>query len=437
MLIKQTRLANLAPELQSGQRALTDHLAARLAHLAATEPQLEALLPETDRRARLLAEAESLAGRYPDPVDRPALYGVLVGVKDIFAVDGYPTQAGSKLPADLFAGPEAASVQMLREAGALILGKTVTTEFAYFAPGPTRNPHNPAHTPGGSSSGSAAAVAAGFCELALGTQTIGSVIRPAAFCGIAGFKPSYKRIDPTGLVFVSPSFDHVGLFSQDVAGIRLASAVLCRDWQIEQVETEPTDLPVLGVPGDAYLQQAEAEGLAEFEAQLIHLEQAGYIIRKLSVFPDIETINFYHRRLMAAEMAEVHAAWFEQHRARYRPQTVELIEQGQTVSREEVTMAHRRQTDLRERLDRLMAEAGIDLWISPAAPGPAPKGISATGNPTMNLPWTNAGLPTLTVPAGRAANGLPLGLQIAGRFMQDETVLAWGEALEEVLRARL
>src|SRR5690606_13419755 len=141
--------------------------------------------------------------RVPARKRYPPLYGALVGVKDVFHVDGFVTRAGSKLPPELFAGPEAVCVKRLREAGALIAGKTVTTEFAFFEPGPTRNPHNVAHTPGGSSSGSAAAVAAGMCNLALGTQTIGSVIRPAAYCGIIGFKPSLNRIPTEGLVYFS------------------------------------------------------------------------------------------------------------------------------------------------------------------------------------------------------------------------------------------
>ena len=437
MLTKPASLANQAARLRSGEQSLTAYLEETFDHLVATEPQIQALLPEPERRERLLAEGEALQKRYPNPAERPPLYGVLVGVKDIFSVEGFPTRAGSKLPSGLFESPEAASVKALRQAGALILGKTVTTEFAYFAPGPTRNPHNLAHTPGGSSSGSAAAVAAGLCPLALGTQTIGSVIRPAAFCGIVGFKPSYGRIDPAGLIFVSRSLDHVGLFTQDVAGMRLTASVLCQGWRSGQAEVTSAELPVLGVPDDAYLQQADAEALDNFEAHLIHLENAGYLIRKVSAFPDIETIDFYHRRLMAAEMAQVHAEWFEQQRHLYRPQTVELIALGQTVSQAEVNAARTKQGELRDRLAGLMDQAGIDIWISPPAPGPAPEGIQATGNPAMNLPWTNTGLPTLTVPAGRAQDGLPLGLQLAAKYMQDEQLLAQASSIEAVLATRL
>ena len=162
-------------------------------------------------------------------------------------MDGFPTKAGSKLPAELFEGVESDVVTRLKRNGALVAGKTVTTEFAYMQPGPTRNPHNPEHTPGGSSSGSAAGVAAGFFPLALGTQTIGSVIRPAAFCGIIGFKPSYDRIDTAGMLFFSKSVDHAGLFSQDVATMRLACSALLGSW--DDGAGAPSDsLPALAVP---------------------------------------------------------------------------------------------------------------------------------------------------------------------------------------------
>lgn len=437
MLTKPAPLANTAQSLRAGDLDLMTYLEKTVTHLEAAEPQIEALLPEPNRRERLMADAKALQARFPEVASRPPLYGVLVGVKDIFRTDGYPTKAGSNLPDALFAGSEAASVSLLREAGALILGKTVTTEFAYFAPGPTRNPHNLAHTPGGSSSGSAAAVAAGFCSLALGTQTIGSVIRPAAYCGIVGYKPSYNRIDPAGLIFVSPSHDHVGMFTQDVAGMIQAAAVLCRDWHMDLATAAPPHKPVLGIPDGPYLKRASEEGLAAFEAQLAHLEQAGYIIRTVRAFGDFDDIDSYHRRLMAAEMAAEHVGWFPEHINQYRPQTVELIQMGQTVSREEITIARQRKDTLRQTMATLMRDVGIDIWVSPAAPGAAPEGIEATGDPVMNLPWTNTGVPTITVPAGRSSNGLPLGLQCAGLYMQDEQLLAWVGSIEAALSDRL
>src|SRR5205085_9394291 len=177
-------------------------------------------------------------------------------------------------------------VSALRSAGAIILGKTVSTEFAWFEPGPTRNPHDLAHTPGGSSSGSAAAVAAGFCLLALGTQTIGSVIRPAAFCGIVGFKPSYGRIATHGLIICAASLDTIGFFTQDVAGIAPVASLICNNWQ----PVTPITTPVLGVPVGPYLAQASEEGRAAFEKQVTLLEKAGYQVQYVEAMPDIDTI---------------------------------------------------------------------------------------------------------------------------------------------------
>src|SRR5829696_5515836 len=220
----------LVEELRSGQLLLPDFLAQVEARFVQHEPSIQACLADETRFDRLHDEAQALVLGYPDLIKRPLLFGALIGVKDIFHVEGFPTQAGSRLPADVFQGREALSVSRLLEAGALLFGKTVTTEFAYFSPGPTRNPHNPEHTPGGSSSGSAAAVAAGFCHLALGTQTIGSVIRPAAFCGVVGYKPSHTQVSTDGMVHLAPSVDEVGWFTRDVESAINAARVLYRDW---------------------------------------------------------------------------------------------------------------------------------------------------------------------------------------------------------------
>src|SRR3972149_2199567 len=173
------------------------------------EPRIHAFLPEAGRSARLQREAGALDRKLGKQAKHSPLFGLLLGVKDIFHADGFPTQAGSRLPTRALRGPKAASVTLLHKAGMLIAGKTVTTEFAYFSPGPTRNPHNTAYTPGGSSSGSAAAVAAGLVGLALGTQTIGSTTRPASYCGVVGFKPSLGRISTAGVIPLAKSLDHV------------------------------------------------------------------------------------------------------------------------------------------------------------------------------------------------------------------------------------
>lgn len=404
------------------QGTFTDYLTTLRERWAGVEPHIHAFIPDDQRETHWKDAANA--------VTAGALAGVPVGIKDIFHVDGYTTHAGTALPPKLFAGEQAAVVNKLIAAGAWIAGKTVTTEFAFFEPGPTRNPHNVAHTPGGSSSGSAAAVAAGLVPLAVGTQTVGSVIRPAAYCGVVGFKPSYGRIDSDGVVYVSPSLDHVGLFTQDVSGMQAAAAVVCNDW-----EPQPGDAsrPVLGIPDGAYLEQAEPEGFTAFVAQIKRLENAGYTVKRVRVLDDIETLAKGHFDLMAYEMAAIHAAWLADHEAQYRPRTLDLIRRGQGVSAAAADAARTARLDLRERFHDLMAREGIDLWISPPAPGTAPAGIGATGDPRMNLPWTNAGLPTITLPAG-AVNALPVGLQLAARFGHDEALLAWGAALSPHLQ---
>lgn len=430
-------LAPLAKALRSGELELGDYIEASLERLDEFEPALRALLPEEGRRERLRAEAAALAARYPDPASRPPLFGALLGVKDIYAAEGLETRAGSKLPPELFAMPEGPLVAALRRSGALVLGKTVTTEFAYFAPGPTANPWDTARTPGGSSSGSAAAVAAGFCSLATGTQTIGSISRPAAFCGVAGWKPSYERLSREGIVPFSPSVDHAGLFAPDAAGLSLAAQVAAPDWdegrRVSAAAAYRRGQPALALPEGPYLAQAEPAALAAFESSVARLEAAGFKLIRAQAFDDIEAINARHRLICAADIATVHAAWFDAHGPLYAPQTAELILTGRAVTPDKLAAAKAGRGALRDRLESGLREAGASFWLSPAAPGPAPLGLSATGSPVMNLPWTHAGLPTLALPAGHSAEGMPLGLQIAGRFGGDEELLAFGELIEEAL----
>ncbi len=426
MYLNAASLAEAVQTLREDQYSLSIYLEQMNQRIVDVNPHVAALLPEPNRLARLQQAAEALRTQYPTVSDRPPLYGALIGIKDIFQVAGFATQGGSQLPPERLAGPEATCVRQLRAAGALIAGKTVTTEFAYFEPGPTRNPHNLDHTPGGSSSGSAAAVAAGLCHLALGTQTIGSVIRPAAYCGVVGFKPSFDRIATAGLLYFSRTVDHVGLFTQDTAGMQLAAAVLCREWQTQSV---PTQLPVLGVPVGPYLEQTEPEALTAFKRHLYLLVEAGYRVKQIPMFDDIAALNQLHRRLVFAEFAQEHATLYADFAHLYRPRTVEIIELGKTVTAEELSAARANCGKLRTSLEATMEQAGIDLWICPPAPGTAPAGIHATGSPDMNLPWTHAGLPAVTIPAGFASNGLPLGIQLVAKFGTDEALLAWAHVL--------
>ena len=433
MLVHRVSLERLAAGLRRGELDLLDFVDQICERIERVDHEVQAFLPEPGRRARLLGDATGLLQRWPDPPTRPPLFGVPVGIKDIFHVDGYPTRAGTGLPPALFAGREALAVRRLKEAGVLIAGKTVTTEFAHSEPGPTRNPHNLAHTPGGSSSGSAAAVACGTCFAALGTQTIGSVIRPAAFCGVVGFKPSHDHIATTGLVYFSRSADHVGLFAQDVTAARLVAKVVCETWHDERA-VAPAARPVIGVPVGDYLEQAGSEAQAQLELQLAALARAGYELRRHDAFGDIAAINHRHRRLTMAEAAAEHAEWFGAYEASYRPRTAATLREGLTVGSEELARARAGQFELRQALHTLMRHEQIDIWACPPAVGPAPLGLESTGDPVMNLPWTHAGLPAITVPAGTGPGGLPWGLQLAGAYGHDEQLLAWAHGIAQVMQ---
>ena len=426
-------LARTAADLRDGDREPDSFLAERADHVEAHEPDLRALVHECDRRGRLREAAAALRDRAPSPPDRPPLYGVPVGVKDIIHADGFETRAGTALPPELFAGEEASCVTRLREAGAVVLGKTVTTEFAGAAPGLTRNPHDLDRTPGGSSRGSAAAVAAGYCPLALGTQTGGSVIRPAAYCGVVGVKPSFGRIPRDGVIERSASADHVGFFTQDLAGARLAASVLCEDWSPAD---RPSDRqPRVGVPEGDYLERASTEGREAFERQLDGLEAAGVAVERVAVptFEAFDDLDDRHHDLCNAELAAVHDAWYDDYAAFYRTPMVDRIERGREVSDARLETCRESRLELREELDGLRRAHELDAWASPAAPGPALTTIASTGDSVMNRPWTHAGLPTVTLPAGTGPSGLPLGLQLSGAFGEDERLLVDAAPVAEAL----
>ena len=419
----------LIKEMRSGQLLLPDFLSQVEARFLEREPNILALLPEENRFTRLHDDADTLVIAYPDLIKRPILFGALVGVKDIFQVEGFLTQAGSRLPSNLLQGVEAASVTRLKEVGALIFGKTVTTEFAYFFPGPTRNPHNPEHTPGGSSSGSAAAVAAGFCHLALGTQTIGSIVRPAAFCGVVGFKPTYDRISRAGVIPLSPSLDHIGFFTPDVETAKHAASVLIGDWSLETTDRKPA----LGIPEGPYLASASDYALARFNAICDSLTQAGYELRRLPVMDDFQELRDRHDVIMSAEAAEVHADWVKQYQDLYSPKFTDLIKRGQAVTSPQLKDAFGARDAYRDQMTQSKNDNNIDLWICPPTVGPAPQGLDGTGDPVMCLPWTQIGFPAMNLPAGKNDEGLPMGLQIVGKWNSDEAVLRWASDLGKIV----
>ncbi|MBN2051779.1 MAG: amidase [Spirochaetales bacterium] len=428
-----------APVSLSGFRGLSDsalrnRVTAALDRLETVEPRIHAFLPEPDRRRRVLKDLEELFCRYPNPSSRPGLFGVPVGVKDIFRAEGLETRAGSLLPPETFAGPEAVSVTRLKNAGALILGKTVTTEFAYFHPGPTRNPWNLEHTPGGSSSGSAAAVSAGLCPLALGSQTIGSINRPAAFCGITGFKPSFGRVSREGVVPYSASADHVGLLAADTFSVRAAAEVLLDSWNPLPRPEEGQRKTILFLE-DSYSAQASEEVLRAVSLTAQRLEDAGIRLKRVSFFKHIKEINDTHRRMTAREFADAHQRWFERYSDSYSEVSRELIYLGERIGNEELKHARAGRFLLREKVGALLSTEGAAALLTPASLSAAPRGLESTGSPLMNLPWTYAGVPTATLPAAVTPEGLPLGIQLVGDFGQDEELLELAGMTESLLPA--
>jgi len=429
MTIPINNLAASAKALQSDQIDLQDYLDLLEKRIDEREPDVKAFLEEEGRFSRLREQVQTLLEQYPEPGTRPVLFGIPVGVKDIFTVRGFETRAGSQLPAKEFKSHEAESIRRLKDAGALILGKTISAEFAYIAPGVTCNPHNESHTPGGSSSGSAAAVGAGMCALSLGTQTVGSINRPAAYCGVVGFKPSYERISRVGVVPVSESLDHVGFFTSDVQSAELAASVLLKDWK----DTPADHQPVLAVPEGPYLERVSPEGRASFEDTCETLLATGYEIKRISVMPDFDDIINRHMTIMSAEAAWAHFNWFGRYGHLYHEKTTALIRQGMDVPGLELKSALPGREKLRRELMDAMSESNIDLWIAPAATGTAPKGLESTGDSIMNLPWTHCGLPVLNLPSGKDENGLPFGLQLVGGWHEDESLFVHATGIEKTL----
>ena len=434
-LVRDRALAPLCESLRSGALRPSDLVEELCDRLDVVEARLRSLVPELGRRERLHSECAELEARFASKDSRPPLFGVPVAVKDIIAVDGFATRAGSSLPPDAFAdalgSSEAPVVRRLRDAGALVLGKSVTTQFAYLDPAATTNPHNPKHTPGGSSSGSAAGVAAGVAPLALGTQTAGSINRPAAFCGVVGLKPSFGRIPTEGVLPCAPSYDTVGCFAQDAPGLGIACCALLEDWRADVPSNER---PILGVPDGPYLDQVQPASRRAFEAALSHLTRAGFEILRMPCLEEIEAIGLRHRNTMSVEFAQVHEERFEHFGALFGPHAAMLLDRGRALGPGAENAGQLGRRELREELAALRTQKGFDFWIAPAAPGPAPSGLLTTGDARMNVPWTQAGVPCLTIPAGRARSGLPLGVQLAGTFGEDEELLAGSLSVERALR---
>jgi len=393
---------------------------------------IRAIVPGSHDKEKVLARTAQIAETWPDPANRPPLFGLTLGVKDIIHVDGFTTGCGTALPVHLFQGKQADCVSKLLDAGIIVMGKTETTEFAFLDPAPTRNPHNIDHTPGGSSSGSAAGVAKGFFDLALGTQTVGSVIRPAAYCGVIGFKPSLGRISTEGVIPFSTTVDQVGLLCMDINLLDPVSATLLDHWD-PSTDAIPLEDLVLGIPEGPYLDQASSHGLTQFYSTVNQLKTAGINIKSCQTLATIQQINQVHQRLIAAEMARVHMAWFEQYAELYRAATRNIIETGQDIDDTELQSLQRERMENIVTMQAEMENHKVDFWLSPSATDHADRGLQATGNPIMNLPWNHAGMPVVSLPTHLDDQNLPHGLQVIGKCGDDEQLLPLCNALSAIL----
>jgi Asp-tRNA(Asn)/Glu-tRNA(Gln) amidotransferase A subunit family amidase len=351
------------------------------------------------------------------------LHGVPVGIKDIIDTADMPTENGSVLHAGRTPPRDATVVAMLRAAGAVIMGKTVTTEFAYRTPGKTRNPHNAAHTPGGSSSGSAAAVAAGMVPLALGSQTSGSTIRPASFCGVYGFKPTHGLIARHGMLRLSGTLDHVGLFARTVEDLALLAEQLAgydeRDPATrpraripyrEVTVEEPPLPPMFAFVKTPHWDRVDGEAQAAFAELLEHL---GDRVEEVELFPSAVAAWDWHRTIMEAEMAANLEREWENGRDRLSPALRAQLERGREVRALDYQRAVACVRPMREGFLELF-EQRYDAILTPAATGAAPEGLGSTGDPVFCALWTLCGMPAVSLPLMQGTNGLPLGVQLVG-----------------------
>jgi Asp-tRNA(Asn)/Glu-tRNA(Gln) amidotransferase A subunit family amidase len=372
------------------------------------------------------------------------LSGIPVAIKDIIATSDMPTTNGSPVYRDHVPAADAWVVERLRNLGAAIFGKTVSTEFAWREPGPTVNPWNSEHTPGGSSSGSAAAVAAGLVPLALGTQTLGSVIRPAAFNGIVGFKPSFGAIPRIGVHPLSPSLDHVGFFARRVDDVALALSLLAgisdadihgRPVPAFQVDldrgVEPLNKPRLGVVRFEKWSRVEPAQQQVFEASLDKLRAAGAIVEELEL-PELDRVNWRAiNTILAAEGAHIFANLVARYPDRTSDHLKSLVTSGNAISAPDYLAAKALQEERRLALGAEMK--AFDALLTLPAFGEAPHGLHYTGDAEYCAPWTFVGAPAVTLPAGFGANGLPLGIQIVGNYRNDLHVLKTAKWVEAML----
>ena len=416
-----------------------------LARLETLEPQLQAWA--TVQRHSALAAAKQCEQAVQRGETVGLLAGVPVGLKDIIYTAGLRTAAGSRVYANFVPAYDATVTVRLKRAGAVILGKTVTTEFATADPSPTRNPWNIEHTPGGSSSGSAASVAARIVPAALGSQTGGSTLRPASYCGIVGLKPTYGRISRYGVIPVSWCLDHVGILVRSVQDAALVlQAIAGHDLHdasslsqpagdyslaVQQAEAPPR----IGVLGEFFRDHADAETWQHTAATVERLARAGASVREVALPPSFATVLAAQRLIMKVEAAAFHADMFSTQREQYGPRLRETIEMGLVIPGVEYLRAQRVRRLFQQEVPQMFKE--VDVLVTPSTLTPAPRGLHTTGDARFQSPWTYAGVPTMTLPSGLSQTGMPLGIQLIALALEEERLFRAARWCEAALNVTL
>ena len=377
--------------------------------------------------AALGIESAQRAAETPGLAQRP-LAGLPVGIKDIFDTADLPTAYGSTIHAGHRPNTDAAMVMLVTRAGGLVVGKTVTAEFASREGSPTRNPLNLAHTPGGSSSGSAAAVAAGMVPIAIGSQTGGSTIRPAAYCGIAGYKPSFKILPTVGMKCFSWSLDTVGLFAAHIADVAFAASAL--SGRELRVDGRPPAVPALAIVRTHLWDEASAAMQTAVEGAARAAESAGATVSDLRLPEIFEQATDAHRVIAGYEAFRALAFEYDFHRDRMGPLLREQLDEGASIGVDAYDNARRTVRRARQAFAELLPDGVVIL--TPSAPGAAPLGL-ISGEPTFNRLWTLLGVPCVNVAGLTDAEGMPLGVQIVARFGRDRFALSAAAFLEAVL----
>ena len=379
------------------------------------------------------AEANRLTNELEKNQYRGPLHGIPIGVKDIYDVFDWPTACGSKLWQNSIARQDAPIVASLRSAGAIFLGKTVTTQYASFDPPLTRNPWNLAHTPGGSSSGSAAAVATGMCLGALGSQTGGSITRPASYCGIAGCKPTHGLLPLEGIMPLAPSMDHPGPMAHNATDLALMLRAMTDGYAIDppanyvEKAAVAASRPRFGRIRQLFEERAD-QAVRDMMDEICHrFGQEGAGLEEVALPAGFSDVIQRHRIVMAVEAAQFHEARLKRHPDDYAPRITQLLEEGLSCSAAEYARTKDHQQKLAMSMRLLMG--GDMVLLCPATPGPAP-GADTTGDPAFNSPWSYTGLPTISIQTGYFVDGLPLAIQlVAGPNREDLlfSIAAWCE----------